>query len=679
MSQLLFVAWVVVSLVLFLPLGMLLRLARRLGRRDRGVRQSPAPASVAIPLAEMGASPPAGDMEAGELGLPVGATPERPAARSTRNLIRPLSPVVSFLLYVAFIAGAIYFVPQILSWVLDTPHPMAAVSSQSMWPTLKKGDLIFVKGVDKVEDLAVGDIIAFEHPKGITVHRVVEIRGDLITTKGDGNQAEDKPISFDQVVGRVVTIGGRLAKLPYVGSIGGLFGPLATQAGQAPNEQESPTGESSGALAPSEAESSPAPKGPVSTSPGTIELVSVDSAGNQANGFSTWLAISADGRFVAFVSAATNLVPGDTNGQSDVFVHDRQTGITQRVSVDSAGNQADGGNDAPAISADGRFVAFVSAATNLVPDDSNGQSDIFIHDRESGITERVSVDGGGSQADGSSAAPAISADGRFVAFVSAASNLVPADTNGESDVFVHDRQTGITERVSVDSAASQADGGNDAPAISADGRFVAFRSAATNLVPGDTNGQSDVFVHDRQTSGTERVSVDSAGNQGEDGGSDAPAISADGRFVAFESKARNLVPRDFNRRQDVFVHDLQTGATERVSVDSAGNQASGPTDAPAISADGRFVAFQAGHANLVPGDTNRRQDVFVHDRQTGITEQVSLDGAGYQGNDHSGLPSISGDGRFIAFWSLASNLVSGDTSLSQDVFVHGRGAADANE
>ncbi len=675
MSQLLFAAWVVASLVLFLPLGMLLRLARRLVRRDRGVRQSPAPAGVAIPPGETEASPPAGDMEAAELGLPVGATPERPAARSTRNLIRPLSPVLSFLLYLAFIAGAVYFVPQILSWVLDTPHPMAAVSSQSMWPTLKKGDLIFVNGVDKVEDLAVGDIIAFEHPKGITVHRVVEVRGDLITTKGDANPVEDKPIRFDQVVGRILTIGGRLAKLPYVGSIGGL---LATQAGQSPDEQESPTGESSGALAPSEAESPPAPKGPVSTSPGTIELVSVDSAGNQANGFSTQLAISADGRFITFVSVATNLAPGDTNDENDIFIHDRQTGITERVSVDSAGNQADGSSDAPAISANGRFVTFVSTASNLVPADINGETDILVHNRQTGITERVSIDSAGNQADGSSEGPAISADGRFVAFVSAASNLVPSDTNRESDVFVHDRQTRATERVSVDSAGSQADGSSAAPAISPDGRFVAFESKAGNLVPGDTNGESDIFIHDRETGITQRVSVDSAGSQA-DGSNDAPAISADGRFVAFESKASNLVPRDFNRRQDVFVHDLQTGTTERVSVDSTGNQASGPTDAPAISADGRFVAFQAGHANLVPGDTNRRQDVFVHDRQTGITEQVSVDGAGYQGNDHSGLPSISGDGRFIAFWSLASNLVSGDTSLSQDVFVHGWEETDANE
>jgi signal peptidase I len=675
MSQLLFGAWIAAGAVLILPLGMFLRLGRRLVGRDRG-RQSTVPVIGASAPKDTASSLPSGDPEGPEPTAPV-AAPEKGATPAAPNLAHRLAPVFSFLLYLAFIGGAIYYIPQILSWALDTPHPMAAVSSQSMWPTLKKGDLIFVQGVDNPEDLQVGDIIAFQHPKGMTVHRVVEIDGDLITTQGDANPVEDKPIRFDQVVGRVLTIGGHLIKVPHVGSIAGLFGPLATQAGQSPDEQESSTGESSGALAPSEAESSPAPSGPVSTSPGMNELVSVDSAGNQANASSTQSAISGDGRYVAFVSAASNLVPGDTNDQSDVFVHDRQTGATDRVSVDSAGGQADGSSGAPAISGDGRFVAFVSAASNLVPDDTNGENDVFVHDRQAGTTERVSVGSAGGQADGGSEAPTISGDGRFVAFESTASNLVPGDTNGQSDVFVRDRRSGTTERVSMDSAGNQGNDQSGLPTISADGRYVAFASSASNLVSGDTNGQSDVFVHDRETGTTERVSVDSEGNQA-DGSSTSPAIAADGRLVAFESKATNLVGRDFNRDQDIFVHDRLTGSTERVSVSSAGNQGSGPSSAPTISADGRFVAFQAGHSNLVPGDTNRRQDVFVHDRQTGATEQLSVDSAGNQGNDHSGLPAISGDGRFVAFWSLASNLVPADRPLSQDVFVHDQGTAAAS-
>ncbi len=231
--------------------------------------------------------------------------------------------------------------------------------------------------------------------------------------------------------------------------------------------------------------------------------MSVATDGTEADGVSYTSAISADGRFVAFYSGATNLVSGDTNGTTDVFVHDRQTGTTERVSVATGGGQADNGSfGPPAISADGRFVAFYSNATNLVGGDTNSKYDIFVHDRQTGTTERVSVATGGGQATDSSQSPAISADGRFVTFYSNATNLVGGDTNGAADVFVHDRQTGTTERVSVATGGGQATGGDSYdPAISADGRFVAFDSAATNLVSGDSNSSDDMFVHDRGTSG----------------------------------------------------------------------------------------------------------------------------------------------------------------------------------
>ncbi|MDO8614531.1 MAG: hypothetical protein Q7T33_02190 [Dehalococcoidia bacterium] len=237
-----------------------------------------------------------------------------------------------------------------------------------------------------------------------------------------------------------------------------------------------------------------------------------------------------------------------------------------------------------------------------------------------GDTERVSVDSAGAEADAGSANPAISADARYVALSSDATNLVPGDTNGKSDVFVRDRLTGATERVSVDSAGNQGNDRSYGPDISADGRYVVFYSFATNLVPGDTNGKYDVFVHDRQTGATERVSVDSAGNQGdESGGSYNPAISADGRYVAFDSGASNLAPGDITVRFDVFVHDRQTGATERVSVDSVGNPGDSDSTRPAISASGRYVAFASGATNLVPEDTNRSGDVFVRDRGAAAT------------------------------------------------------------
>src|SRR5439155_1754636 len=206
-------------------------------------------------------------------------------------------------------------------------------------------------------------------------------------------------------------------------------------------------------------------------------------------------ALSADGRFVAFVSFATNLVAGDTNGATDVFVHDRQTGTTERVSVASDGTQGNAASAGAALSADGRFVAFHSYATNLVAGDTNGATDVFVHDRQTGTTERVSVSSGGTEGNGFSAAPALSADGRFVAFHNTATNLVAGDTNGKTDVFVHDRQTGTTERTSVASDATQGNGPSAGAALSADVGLVAFHGTATNLVAGDANGAYDVFVH----------------------------------------------------------------------------------------------------------------------------------------------------------------------------------------
>jgi Tol biopolymer transport system component len=398
---------------------------------------------------------------------------------------------------------------------------------------------------------------------------------------------------------------------------------------------------------------------PTDASAQTTERVSVDSAGTQGNGSSILAAISADGRFVAFSSDASNLVPGDTNEVSDVFVYDRQTRTIERVSVDSSGNEGNGGSLLPAISADGRFVVFQSDATNLVPADTNGVSDVFVYDRQTRTTERVSVDSAETQANSFSYFPALSADGRFVAFASYATNLVAGDTNEGWDVFVHDRQARSTERVSMDSAGNQGNGWSQNPAISADGRFVAFNSSSTNLVPADTNGVYDTFVHDRQTGTTERVSVDSAGTEWNGSSDRRPVISADGRVVAFASYANNLA------FLDVFVHDRQTRTTERLSADNPDVQG---RYAPSISADGRFVAFVSPARIWSPGDRGSFRFVFVHDRSTGITERVSVNSAGIEGNG-SLRPAISADGRFIAFESGDSDLVPGDTNGLSDVFV----------
>jgi Tol biopolymer transport system component len=383
---------------------------------------------------------------------------------------------------------------------------------------------------------------------------------------------------------------------------------------------------------------------------------------------------------VAFSSEASNIVPGDTNSNPDVFVRDTLTNSTTRVSVDSAGNQANSISDGASISADGRFVAFLSNASNIVPGDTNSSGDIFVRDTLTNTTTRVSLDSAGNQGNSRSVSPFISADGRFVAFYSEASNIVPGDTNNTGDIFVRDTLTNTTTRVSLDSAGNQGNRFSILPSISADGRFVAFYSEASNIVPGDTNSSQDVFVRDTLTNTTTRVSVDSAGNQANRDSSDFPLISADrpsmsadGRFVAFSSFSSNLVPGDTNARRDLFVRDTLTNTTTRVSVDSAGNQRNIHSSAPSISADGRFVAFRTyTNSDFVSGigrQTPRvfSEDIFVRDTLTNTTTNVSADSAGNRGM--ADRPSISADGRFVAFSSESSNIVPGDTNNTGDIFV----------
>ncbi len=406
----------------------------------------------------------------------------------------------------------------------------------------------------------------------------------------------------------------------------------------------------------------------------TTQRVSVDSAGIQGNGRSRNASTSDDGRYVAFESEATNLVAGDTNTDSDVFVRDVQTSQTTRVSVDSAGAEVVGHSYNSSISGDGRYVAFQSESSGLVAGDTNLFMDVFVRDLQTSQTTRVSVDSAAVEGNHNSVEPAISADGRYVAFISFATNLVPSDTNAAWDVFVHDRQTGQTVRASVDSAGAESGVPipSGPPSISADGRYVAFVSLSTNLVPGDTNGFQDVFVRDLQLGLTTRVSVDSGGAQG-NSDADTPSISSDGHFVAFYSNASNLVVGDNAAGPDIFVHDRDTGATTRVSVSSSGAEGNAGSFDPSISGDGRSVAFFSSATNISPGDSNFEPDVFVHDRQNGQTTRVSVDSSGVQGNNDSQVPSISADGRFVAFSSWASNLVPGDTNGQYEVFLRDRG------
>lgn len=345
---------------------------------------------------------------------------------------------------------------------------------------------------------------------------------------------------------------------------------------------------------------------------GTTSIASVASDGHQGNAESFADSVSADGRYVVFESLASNLVAGDTNGRMDVFMRDRAAGTTTRVSVSSAEVQGNLESSGGQISGDGRFVSFDSDASNLVPGDTNGDTDVFVRDLSAGTTQRVDVATDGSQAPGGGIAGALSGDGHFVAFQSL-SPLVQGDTNGVPDVFVRDLVAGTTERVSISSQGGQATGESLGASISADGRQVAFVSLAANLVSADTNHVSDVFVRDRVAGSTQRISVATTGTQA-DGESFGADISADGGHVSFISLASNLIAGDTNSTLDAFIRDLSSGTTERVSVATGGEEANDQSQAASVNGDGRYVAFDSFASNLVADDTNLQPDVFVRDR-----------------------------------------------------------------
>lgn len=411
------------------------------------------------------------------------------------------------------------------------------------------------------------------------------------------------------------------------------------------------------------------------TSVCAVELISINKDGNDSgNSISNWPTISADSPFVAFLSFPKDLVSADTNGMHDVIVRKLQSGTNTLISINKAGTgfgNLDSGF--PVISADGRFAAFQSYASDLVDADKNGMGDVFMYDIQSGTTTLISVNSEGTgSANSFSEYPAINADGRFVAFQSYASDLTAKDTNKGVDVFVRDLQNRTTALVSVNKDGT--DSGNNIsmhPVINAEGRFVAFPSSADNLVAADTNKTGDVFVRDLQSGITNLISVNKDGTDSGNDISIEPVISANGRFVAFTSYADDLVTVDTNGVGDVFIRDLQNGATTLVSIDKEGiDSGNGWSDHPVISADGRFVAFHSSANNLVALDSNDMEDVFVRDLQSGITILISVNKDGTDsGNDTSSDPVISTDGRIVAFDSDANNLVAMDTNSINDMFV----------
>ncbi len=415
-----------------------------------------------------------------------------------------------------------------------------------------------------------------------------------------------------------------------------------------------------------------APSGPP---PGLTSVESVRFGGGMPGGPSAQASISEDGRYVAFASRAPDLVPGDTNNAIDVFVRDRAAGTTIRLPVPGGLPVPPGASAVdPAISADGSVVAFVytpppsTSAILVVPP----QPIVVVWARATNLTEVASLTtAGGSMAP--STQPAVSGDGRYVAFTSQ-SPAAGDDTALDDDVFVRDRGGATTALVSVGTGGATGNGPSSAPAISRDGRVVAFQSDASNLVAGDGNGTTDVFARDLVAGTTEVVSRAAAG-QG-DAPSQAPAISADGQSIAFESTATNLAAGAGSERSAVYRRDRATGTTVLVSVALAGGAAAGDSGQAAISADGRIVAFASTGDDLVAAASARTAlivkgatEVFATDVEAGETIRVSVNLAGGAGGGQNVGPSIGGDGRYVAWASTSPDLVPGDDNRLGDVFV----------
>lgn len=374
--------------------------------------------------------------------------------------------------------------------------------------------------------------------------------------------------------------------------------------------------------------------------------------------------VSNGGRFVAFSSAASDLVVGDTNNARDVFVRDLVMGRTTRVSVASDGAQGNGESYDASISADGRYVVFDSVATNLAPSPGSGSPRVYRHDVQTGETVLVSQSTGGQAAEGER--PTVSADGNRVAFASSDAAVVTGDNNSVDDVFVRDIGAGTTVRVSLSDTGAELDDFSEGPAISPDGNVVAFSSWATNVVAGFSPYAEQMYVRNLSSGTTIAVSRGFDGMTGNDDSYSA-ALSTDGRYVAFESGAGNLVTDDSGGGLDFFVRDVQSGTTTRVDVTNGGGQTTG-ADAwtpVSLSGDGHRVAFQLPEVALVPAATNGREGIFVRDLTAGTTREVSVADDGTRPAAGSAGAALSPDGHFAAFaagFGSAANPVDGITT-----------------
>lgn len=403
---------------------------------------------------------------------------------------------------------------------------------------------------------------------------------------------------------------------------------------------------------------------PGAASTPALRRVSVSSDGSDPYGDSSWPSLSADGRFVAFQSDASNLVPMDTNNSQDIFVYDRFEGSTKRVSVASGGTEANGGSWSPKISADGRYVAFISGATNLDPIMVSGA---FVHDRLTGQTELVSVRTDGAPGQYPVHEIDLSVNGRFVAMSS--SGLTPDVSRDAWDIYLRDLESGTTTLASrtPDGSLFQAPSGS--PSLSGDGRILVF--TAGNFVPTTPppNSIPGLYLYDLVGGGTSYVFL-ADGEPALSYGT-SPGISDDGRYVSFLGRAVGSPSDAIDPWNDVFVYDRETMTVEKVSLSVSGGDPGGAASSAAISANGRYVTYSSDAPDLIESDTNACADVFVWDSLTEEATRVSVAIDGGNANDLSRMPTISADGQYVAFESWARNLVADDHNGDLDVFLAG--------
>ena len=417
--------------------------------------------------------------------------------------------------------------------------------------------------------------------------------------------------------------------------------------------------------------------------PQTIDRVVADGdlatrSWDSAQPWFPWL--SDDGQFLAFTTTA-GLVPEDTNGVEDIYVKNFTTGTLQRVSTGAGGTQANGASLWPVLSYFSDKLLFGSAASSLVPGDTNGKVDLFLKDLVTGAVQRVSTAADGSQANGAmeECAPTFSPDEKTVMFASLANNLVPG-SSGDYNIFIKNLATGSVQQVSVAANGTPLNGTSQYPSFSPDGHKVVFDFDPYSPIPGDANGAIDVYVKNLDTGALTLVSTSSTGLLG-NGDSEGGSFSPDGRYVYFTSIANNLVPGDTNGRWDIFRKDLVSGELVRVSVAPDGSELTGGTGIDGhievsgswlvsgdISSDGHYLLFASDATNLVAADTNGAFDLFVKDLWTGDVALASANAAGQPADGFNFLGSMSADGRYIAFESLATNLVPGDTNGMSDFF-----------